>query len=98
MERKKLSENEIKEKLNHLNDWTATENRLKKRLAFSNFAEALAFVNKVGEIAERINHHPDISFGWGYAEFVVTTHDRGGLTDFDFALAKEIDNLTENEE
>ena len=96
MERKKLSAEEISEKLNDLDGWTAEDNNLKKRFSFTNFAESLNFVNKAGEIAERLDHHPDITFGWGYAEFAMTTHDRGGITDFDFALAKEIDDLMEN--
>ncbi len=93
MERKKLSAEEISEKLNGLDGWTAEDNNLKKRFAFTNFAESLNFVNKAGEIAEKLDHHPDITFGWGYAEFAMTTHDRGGLTDFDFALAKEIGEI-----
>jgi 4a-hydroxytetrahydrobiopterin dehydratase len=64
---------------------------LTKRYEFANFAAALEFVNRVGEIAERHDHHPDITFGWGYVEIALTTHDRGGLTAFDFAVAKEID-------
>ena len=60
---------------------------------FKNFAESLAFVNKVGEIAESQDHHPDITFGWGYAEFQITTHDAGGLTRKDFALAKKIEAI-----
>ncbi len=51
-----------------------------------------AFVNKAGEFAEEMDHHPDIKLGWGYAEFEITTHDRGGLTEFDFALAEKIEN------
>ena len=93
MERKKLSAEEIKEALAGLDGWTAENDKLKKRFSFSNFAAALAFVNKAGEIAERRDHHPDIFFGWGYAEFFITTHDRGGITQKDFALAKEIDQL-----
>jgi 4a-hydroxytetrahydrobiopterin dehydratase len=50
-------------------------------------------VNKVGALAEEADHHPDIKLGWGYAEFALTTHDRGGLTDFDFDLARKIDLL-----
>lgn len=96
MEREKLSEEEIRENLNELDDWTAENNNLKKRFSFTNFAESLNFVNKVGAIAERLDHHPDITFGWGYAEFQITSHARGGITDFDFALAKEIDGIAEN--
>ena len=94
MNRRKLSAEEIETALKDLNGWHAAENaNLKKRFSFQNFAEALEFVNRAGEIAERRDHHPDIYFGWGYAEFSITTHDAGGLTEFDFALAKEIDGI-----
>ena len=91
MERKKLSDEEIEKALNKLDGWKVESKNLKKRYKFKNFAEALDFVNKVGAIAEVKDHHPDINFGWGYAEFFVTTHDAGGLTHNDFNLAKEID-------
>ena len=90
-----MSADEILEALKDLNGWQTANDNLKKRFEFKNFAEAQAFVNKVGEIAERRDHHPDILFGWGYAEFSITTHDAGGITAFDFALAKEIDGITE---
>jgi 4a-hydroxytetrahydrobiopterin dehydratase len=73
MERKKLSAEEIEEKLKSLDGWRAEDNNLKKRFAFENFSESLNFVNKVGEIAEKFDHHPDIFFGWGYAEINLTT-------------------------
>lgn len=95
MERKKLSEEEISKKLNGLDGWKVKKNNLKKRFSFPNFAESLNFVNKAGDIAESLDHHPDITFGWGYAEFQITTHDADGITAFDFALAKEIDGITE---
>jgi 4a-hydroxytetrahydrobiopterin dehydratase len=94
MERKKLSPAEILSNLGGLQDWKAENDILSKRFEFKNFAESLDFVNRVGVIAERRDHHPDIYFGWGYAEINLTTHDRGGITDFDFAVAKEIDDLT----
>ena len=56
-------------------------------------ADALDFVNRVGVLAEAADHHPDITFGWGYAELELTTHDRGGITDVDVELAKRIDTL-----
>ena len=93
MKRKKLSAPEIEEKLVGLDGWKTENNHLKKRFTFKNFAESLDFVNKVGEIAERLDHHPDITFGWGYAELHITTHDSGGVTEFDFALAKEINEM-----
>lgn len=73
--------------------WTEADNKLIRRFKFDDFVEALAFVNKVGELAEKANHHPDISLGWGYAEISLTTHSENGVTDKDRALAKEIDRL-----
>jgi 4a-hydroxytetrahydrobiopterin dehydratase len=93
MERRILSEDEIASRLKDLNDWQAEDGKLKRRYTFANFAESLAFVNRVGEVAEAADHHPDITFGWGYAEIETTTHDRGGITDADFALANKINQL-----
>ena len=93
MERRKLSEEEVKTALASLAGWEFDDNKIEKKFKFGNFAEALAFVNKVGEIAEAADHHPDISFGWGYAEIETTTHDRGGVTDLDLALAAKIDQI-----
>ena len=93
MERKKLSPEEILFNLAEMETWKAESDILSKRFEFANFAEALEFVNKVGAIAERHDHHPDISFGWGFAEINLTTHDRGGITISDIAVAKEIDAI-----
>lgn len=93
MERKKLSEMEVESKLAKLKDWKAENDILSKKFQFENFAESLEFVNKVGEIAEKHDHHPDIYFGWGYAEITLTTHDRSGITEFDFAVAADIEEL-----
>lgn len=92
MERRILNESELAEALGGLTGWAADGKAIKKRWEFKNFAEALAFVNRVGELAEAADHHPDITFGWGYAEFVLTTHDRGGVTDVDISLARRIDS------
>ena len=94
MARKKLSDEEIETALTDLDGWKQEDSIIKKRFEFKNFAEALDFVNRVGAIAERLDHHPDIAFGWGYAEFSITTHDAGGLTHNDFDLAKEIETLS----
>ena len=93
MERKKLAPEEILRNLTELEDWHAENDILSRRFEFANFAEALEFVNKVGAIAEKHDHHPDISFGWGYAEINLTTHDRSGVTAFDFAVANEISKI-----
>lgn len=93
MERRKLSPDEVLKKLDSLEGWSADDDRLVRRYKFENFAESLAFVNKVGALAESADHHPDITFGWGYAEVATTTHDRGGVTDVDFELARKIGAL-----
>ncbi|CAN5590788.1 4a-hydroxytetrahydrobiopterin dehydratase [soil metagenome] len=95
MNREKLSPEKVALKLGELHTWVLDEEKkvISKRFTFENFSDALAFVNKAGEFAEEIDHHPDIKLGWGYAEFEITTHDRGGLTEFDFALAEMIEKL-----
>ncbi|MEZ5307216.1 MAG: 4a-hydroxytetrahydrobiopterin dehydratase [Pyrinomonadaceae bacterium] len=90
MNRNRLSEEEIAERMSTVAGWSVEGNSLKRRFEFMNFAASLEFVNKAGSIAEEMDHHPDITFGWGYAEFVLTTHDRGGLTEFDFECARRI--------
>jgi 4a-hydroxytetrahydrobiopterin dehydratase len=94
MKRELLNTNELTTALKTLNGWTVEGKTLRKDLKFPNFAEALAYVNRVGALAEAADHHPDITFGWGYARLALTTHDRGGITDVDIALAKEIDSVT----
>ena len=93
MERKKLAPEEILGNLAAIKDWHAENDILSRRFEFANFAEALEFVSKVGAIAEKHDHHPDIKFGWGYAEINLTTHDRSGITAFDFAVAGEISEI-----
>ncbi|WP_435162858.1 4a-hydroxytetrahydrobiopterin dehydratase [Candidatus Pelagibacter bacterium nBUS_25] len=66
---------------------------LKKKIEFKNFLESQTFINKVAEISESEGHHPDISFGWGYAEIKITTHAIEGLSENDFILAAKIDQL-----
>ena len=93
MERKILDPDQLVDALKTLDGWSVDGGMLKKRLTFENFAASLAYVNRVGELAEAVDHHPDISFGWGYAELSLTTHDRGGITDVDISLARSVDGL-----
>ena len=66
---------------------------LKKGFGFGNFREALDFVNRVGNLAEEQGHHPDVAFGWGWADIKVFTHGIDGLTENDFILAAKVDLL-----
>ncbi len=97
MARKKLSEEEIDYAINKLKGWKIAKGNLYKHFTFPNFTESLDFVIKVGVIAEEQDHHPDICFGWGYAEFSITTHDTGGLTQNDFDLAEKIEEIKTGE-
>jgi len=78
--------------------WDVIKNKkniffLNKKFTFKNFLESQSFINKVGEISENEGHHPDISFGWGYAVINITTHAIEGLSENDFILAAKIDQL-----
>ena len=72
-------------------DETAT--RITRRFTFPDFATALAFVQRVGDIAESEGHHPDISLGWGYAEVTFYTHKIKGLHENDFIMAAKVNKL-----
>jgi 4a-hydroxytetrahydrobiopterin dehydratase len=85
---------EIKEFMGELPGWEVIEeHHLRKSFKFGDFREAQSFVNRVGELAEAEGHHPDISFGWGYAEIKIWTHKIDGLSESDFILAAKIDAM-----
>jgi 4a-hydroxytetrahydrobiopterin dehydratase len=69
------------------------DHHLMRLFTFPDFRQALAFVNKVGEIAEEQGHHPDILLSWGKAEITTWTHKIDGLTESDFILAAKIDKV-----
>ncbi|MGB8510178.1 MAG: 4a-hydroxytetrahydrobiopterin dehydratase [Pyrinomonadaceae bacterium] len=83
---------EIERLLKQLSGWkVAAEHHLSKGYAFTNFRDALDFVNRVGRLAEAEGHHPDITFGWAYARLEIHTHAIDGLSESDFILAAKID-------
>ena len=88
----RLAGEEITPLLAQLDGWEVVdEHHLSKEYKFKNFADALAFVNSVGGVAEAEGHHPDIEFGWGYARLKIYTHAIDGLSESDFILAARID-------
>jgi 4a-hydroxytetrahydrobiopterin dehydratase len=95
MERELLTADEIEEALREADGWTVSDAKLQRRYEFENFDQSLTFVNAIAAIANELDHHPDITFGWGYAEVATTTHDRGGITDFDLELARRIDAISQ---
>ncbi len=89
-----LEGKEIEDLRRQIPEWEVVEeHHLRRIFRFKNFREAWGFVNKVGELAEQQGHHPDISFGWGYAEVTVWTHKIDGLTESDFIFAAKVDTL-----
>jgi 4a-hydroxytetrahydrobiopterin dehydratase len=73
--------------------WTLCGPSITRTFQFKDFAAALAFVNRVGAIADEIWHHPDVDIRWNTVTLALTTHDAGGLTELDFTLAARIDAL-----
>ena len=78
--------------------WNINKNEKKvyfieKNFLFKNFSKSKNFINKIGKISEQENHHPDISFGWGYAKVTITTHAIDGLSENDYILAAKIDEI-----
>ncbi len=91
----KLNFDEITNYLSKLNDWSVNDSQemIFKKFKFTNFKKALNFANKVGELADKEGHHPDISIGWGYCLVMIHTHAIKGLSVNDFILASKIDLL-----
>jgi 4a-hydroxytetrahydrobiopterin dehydratase len=76
-------------------EWTVVDgHHLEKEYRFKNFRQALEFVNRVGELAEAVNHHPDIELGWGRAKLTIYTHKIDGLHESDFVFAAKADRLS----
>jgi 4a-hydroxytetrahydrobiopterin dehydratase len=85
---------ELRELSRQIPGWEVVdEHHLKREFRFTNFREALDFVNRVGELAEEQAHHPDIDFGWGRATVKIFTHKIDGLTESDFILAAKVNGL-----
>ena len=77
--------------------WEVVEaHHLARTFTFKNFAEALAFTNRVGELAETVGHHPDIHLSWGRVGIELHTHKINGLAEADFIMAAKIDPLATN--
>ncbi len=75
-------------------DWRRDGEAIVREYKLTDFATAIAFVNRVADLAERVNHHPDILVhGWNRVRLTLSTHSAGGLTEADLSLASEIDRL-----
>lgn len=95
----RLSVEEVRGALGDLPGWTlaADGDALEKVFQFRTFRQAMAFVNRVAELATEARHHPDIQISYNRVTLTLTTHDEGGLTEKDIALARRIEELREGE-
>jgi len=90
----KLTEAQIAVALNSVPDWKQNGDVIARTFQFKDFPAAIKFVNAVALAAEQAWHHPDIDIRWNKVTLVLTTHDAGGLTEKDFALARQFDELS----
>jgi 4a-hydroxytetrahydrobiopterin dehydratase len=90
-----LTHEEAERFLSQTPGWELREDghRIERTFRFRNFQEALAFVRNVGDLAEAESHHPDVSFGWGYATISLRTKKIKGLHENDFIMASKIDRM-----
>jgi len=88
-----LTEGQIADELATVPDWTRDGSQITRRVQRADFRDALLYVNAVGYLAERANHHPDIAIAWNRVTLTLSSHSAGGLTSNDFALARRIDML-----
>jgi 4a-hydroxytetrahydrobiopterin dehydratase len=89
-----LTQDELTKNLSSLSGWELEGNQIAKQFQFKDFAEALAFVNKVGAEAEKMDHHPDIFIhSWNKVKITISTHSEGGITKKDFQLAEKIEGI-----
>jgi 4a-hydroxytetrahydrobiopterin dehydratase len=91
-----LSNTEIDRALGTLKGWKREEGGLRKRYRRANFLDAVAFVNRVAELAEEAQHHPDIDIRWRNVILFLTTHEVGGITQLDLDLAQRIDEAAQD--
>ncbi|HLI79082.1 MAG TPA: 4a-hydroxytetrahydrobiopterin dehydratase [Candidatus Binataceae bacterium] len=87
----KLNPDEITAKLRTLPDWQQKGDAIAKQYTFKEFMDGIRFINRIAEIAEKMDHHPDIMVNYRRVTFTLSTHDQGGITEKDFKLADAIE-------
>lgn len=88
-----LDDARITQELNQLPGWSRAGKAIERRYEFADFAEAMAFVNRVAELAEAANHHPDIDIRYNKVVLALISHDSGGVTERDIRMARKISGL-----
>ncbi len=93
LEYRKLDENEVTSGVGNLDGWAIEDGKLTKLFVFETYKDGVVFAGAAGYVSDKLNHHPDIAIGYGKVKIAVNTHDVGGLSPFDFELARRIDSL-----
>ena len=89
----KLADDEIATRIAALDGWAVENGLLTKKFAFKTYKDGVVFAAAVGHVADKLNHHPNITVGYAKVSISVNTHDVGGLSPYDFELARRIDTL-----
>lgn len=88
-----LSKKSIKLHLPDISGWKMRRSAIERKYIFKGFADSLSFVNRIAKQSQRSNHHPDIRIRFNKVDLSLTTHDEGGITEKDFALAAAFDRI-----
>ncbi|HWA83960.1 MAG TPA: 4a-hydroxytetrahydrobiopterin dehydratase [Fimbriimonadaceae bacterium] len=89
----KLDQGEIERRLGELDGWSYDGDKIAKTYAFKTYKDGVVFAAAAGHVADRLNHHPDLLVGYAKVTVSVNTHDVGGISPYDFELARRIDAL-----
>ncbi|HVK07023.1 MAG TPA: 4a-hydroxytetrahydrobiopterin dehydratase [Armatimonadaceae bacterium] len=95
MQASRLSDEDVRARLSDVVGWEVADGILKKSFEFADFVQSMQFVNRLAEAAEAAHHHPDIDIRYDKVHIALVTHDSGGITEKDFALAQEADAVAE---
>ena len=90
---RKLSEEEVASSLQGLEGWSVENGQIAKSYGFKTYKDGAVFATAVAYLADKLNHHPDITIGYAKVRIAVNTHDVGGLSPYDFELARRIEAL-----
>jgi len=91
----KLSDADLQAALHNLTGWQTGGDAIRRTFQFGGFPAAIAFVNRVAELAEAANHHPDIDIRYNKVSIGLSTHDEGGVTEKDVDLAAKLDQIAQ---
>lgn len=89
----KLNESQIAKALEKHQEWSEISGQIQRTFQFPGFIDSIAFVRKIADYAERVQHHPDMLIRYDKVTLTASTHDAGGITQKDFDLAREADRL-----